>query len=203
MNSRGLPLEARSSHTQLRLCPLLSVEIMASTRIDDAIAVDGLVLATSVKNKRKCRKTWSKDWLLKRNRHSHVNLLQEFREEDADYRNYLRMDDTLYQKLLTLVSPLIQKRDTVMRTAISPHERSGACALKCKGHLNVPVQTELRTLKGFVEKTDRRWIAPLGARLERVLLSNTVHTRKNEEREQSGAGAERKCRRTFRQHRML
>lgn len=126
---RGIPqsrtaqvyLERLGAHTPSGL-PLPSVELMASTRVDDAIAVVGLVLATSVKNKRKCRKTWSKDWLLKRNRYTHVNLLQDLREE-ADYRNYLRMDETLYQELLTLVSPHIQKRDTVMRTAIAPHER--------------------------------------------------------------------------------
>lgn len=33
------------------------------------------------------------------------------------------MTETTYQKLLSLVSPLIKKKDTVIRRAISPHER--------------------------------------------------------------------------------
>ncbi|XP_045121644.1 uncharacterized protein LOC123510495 [Portunus trituberculatus] len=33
------------------------------------------------------------------------------------------MNETVYQKLLSLVSPFIKKKDTIMRRAISPHER--------------------------------------------------------------------------------
>jgi hypothetical protein len=33
------------------------------------------------------------------------------------------MDQTTFEELLTLVSPLIKRQDTVMREAISPAER--------------------------------------------------------------------------------
>jgi hypothetical protein len=33
------------------------------------------------------------------------------------------MDEETYLKLLSLVTPLIRKQDTIMREAITPHER--------------------------------------------------------------------------------
>lgn len=92
----------------------------------------------------KPKKVWSRDWLLKRGQ---VNLLRELRLESEDWRNYLRMDVNTYEKLLNLVTPGIifylylfrklnlhghhditgiRKQDTVMRLAITPHERLSA-----------------------------------------------------------------------------
>ena len=53
----------------------------------------------------------------------YLPILKELREEPLDFYNYLRMSQSVYQKLLQMVSPLIVKEDTVMRRAISPHER--------------------------------------------------------------------------------
>ena len=76
-------------------------------------------------NKRK-RSKWSKDWLLKRQELSHLNLLNELRLEPEDWFNYLRMDEETYMELLQIVTPQIKRMDTVMRKAISPHERLSA-----------------------------------------------------------------------------
>lgn len=73
------------------------------------------------KNKRK--RKWVKTWLRKRHTYTHVNLLKELQLEPDDYRNYLRMPEEVYMELLDLVTPHIQKEDTVMRQSISPHER--------------------------------------------------------------------------------
>jgi len=73
-----------------------------------------LGLALILKNKKK-REKWAKDWLLKRKTYSHVNLLNELRFEPLDFKNYLRMDEDTYRNLLSMVVPLIQKQDTVMR----------------------------------------------------------------------------------------
>ncbi|XP_047998551.1 protein ANTAGONIST OF LIKE HETEROCHROMATIN PROTEIN 1-like [Leguminivora glycinivorella] len=72
---------------------------------------------------RKRRTVWCKQWLQKRDQLSHVNLLNELKIYPEDYRNYLRMDEKTYLKLLKTVSPYIEKQDTIMRNAISPHER--------------------------------------------------------------------------------
>lgn len=82
---------------------------MVCTQGDDAVAVIGLVLATnySKKQKPKKRKTRCKDWPMKRNRFTRIDLIRELNVERADYRNYLQMNETMYQKLLSLASPPI------------------------------------------------------------------------------------------------
>ena len=61
--------------------------------------------------------------LLKRQDFSHITLLRELHDEPHDWRNYLRMDVDTYTYLLELVTPHIIRENTVMRTAITPHER--------------------------------------------------------------------------------
>ncbi|KOB71283.1 putative nuclease HARBI1 [Operophtera brumata] len=90
---------------------------------DDVIAVLGLALVLQNRKRKRDRTEWSKRWLLKRKQFSHVNLINELRFSPTDYENYLRMDEKLYLKLLSLITPLIQRQDTVMRKAISAHER--------------------------------------------------------------------------------
>lgn len=91
------------------------------------MASDEILIATAValyvKTKSKKRSRWTKDWLKKREKLSHVNLLEELRLEPRDWMNYLRMDAATYEELLCYVEPLIKKKDTVMRGAITPHER--------------------------------------------------------------------------------
>uniref|UniRef100_A0A8D8XS55 Uncharacterized protein n=2 Tax=Cacopsylla melanoneura TaxID=428564 RepID=A0A8D8XS55_9HEMI len=74
-------------------------------------------------NKRKKRKQWCKEWLQRRNKYTHINLLKELTCEPNDFHNYFRMKESVYNHLLSLVSPLITKKDTHLRAAISPHER--------------------------------------------------------------------------------
>lgn len=90
---------------------------------DDALAALGLLLVLQNKNKQYKRKEWCKEWLKKRKVYSHVNLLTEIKVVPKDWHNYLRMSEEIYLNLLSLVSPLIRRNDTVMRNAISPHER--------------------------------------------------------------------------------
>lgn len=89
---------------------------------EDALAVLGLTLCLKKKN-RKPRSVWCKKWLLRRNKYSHVNLLNELKFAPKDWHNYLRMDEETYLNLLALVTPFIKKKDTIMREAITPHER--------------------------------------------------------------------------------
>jgi len=99
---------------------------MDSSEDDDTLALIGLAIVLKykvAKSVKKKRKKWCKDWLLKRKSYSHINLLNELRFEPEDFKNYLRMDEKTYLKLLTMVTPLIVKKDTVMRESISPHER--------------------------------------------------------------------------------
>jgi hypothetical protein len=74
------------------------------------------------RNVRKSRE-WTKKWLLKRQHFSHINLLKELRFHPKDWHNFLMMSESTYLTLLSMVSPLIQKKDIAMRQAITPHER--------------------------------------------------------------------------------
>ena len=61
------------------------------------------------RNARKSRE-WTKKWLLKRQEFSHGNLLKELRFLSKDWHNFLRMNESTYLTLLSMVSPLIQKK---------------------------------------------------------------------------------------------
>ena len=69
------------------------------------------------------KRRWVKTWLLKKSKYTHINLLKELQLEPDDYRNYMQIPEEVYMELLDLISPYIQKEDTVMRQSISPHER--------------------------------------------------------------------------------
>lgn len=83
------------------------------------------IIAEEAKQKKK-HKRWSKEWFLKRGiLHNDCNLLNELQEgEDFhDYRNYLRMDKSIFDMLLRKVIPLIEKKSTQLREPISPETR--------------------------------------------------------------------------------
>lgn len=70
------------------------------------------------------KRFWVKDWLLKRDTLSHMRLVQKLRTSATDdLKNYLRMDDTCFKELLSMVKPLISKKNTKMRKAITAEER--------------------------------------------------------------------------------
>lgn len=77
--------------------------------------------------KLKKRSVWVRDWLLKRcTDGAYEKSLREFREVDNQkflFKNFLRMDEPTFNELLSKISPLIKKNDTVMRKAIPACER--------------------------------------------------------------------------------
>jgi len=84
-----------------------------------------IILAFSIPSKRITnRKRWVKEWISKRNKYCHLNLLKEIQLSDPkDYQNYFRMNIDIYNKLLSMVEPLIIKKDTNMRESIPPNQR--------------------------------------------------------------------------------
>ena len=99
---------------------------MSNQAIDLAMATVACVFALKIKNKNKnIRRMWTKEWMLKRQKFSHVYLLEELRLHPDDWRNYLRMDEDTYLKLLNMVTPILQRKDTIMRAAISVGESGG------------------------------------------------------------------------------
>lgn len=93
--------------------------------MDDDVLLLSAAVALYIKG-RKPKKRWAKQWLLNRSELSHVKLINQLRLEPSDWRNYLRMNEESFFKLLDLVKPIIKKKDTNMRQSISPEERLAA-----------------------------------------------------------------------------
>lgn len=83
-------------------------------------------IQTKIENESEQKRKWCKSWISERDKWSHKNLIERLRSEPGDFRNYMRMDETTYVELLNLVTPLLSKQDTVMRPAITPHEKLSA-----------------------------------------------------------------------------
>lgn len=82
------------------------------------------ILALATKRQVKKRRCWMKRWLRERDRYSHIVLLRDIAAtEKEDYRNYFRMDEGTYNKLLQKITLYLTREDTVMRNSISVHER--------------------------------------------------------------------------------
>ncbi|CAH1966486.1 unnamed protein product [Acanthoscelides obtectus] len=86
-----------------------------------ALAVGTIILLESEKEK---KRVWVKEWLQKREQFTHLRLLKCIQScEPLDVINYLRMDYDAFQELLMLVKPLIKKKNTLFREAVSVEER--------------------------------------------------------------------------------
>lgn len=77
------------------------------------------------KKNRKRRQFWVREWIEKRSELGFVSTLyNELKEQNQEmYKNFIRMSVEDFDYLLELVTPLIQKKDTVMRKALTPLER--------------------------------------------------------------------------------
>ena len=87
-----------------------------------------VIIAIIMKRRRRRsrkRKVWSRDWIKNRQRHgAYHHLLQELRVSDSSsYYNFLRMDVSTFEELLSVTAPAISYPDTNMREAITPGER--------------------------------------------------------------------------------
>ena len=72
---------------------------------------------------KKLRSKWAKEWPLKRNDLTHINLLKDLKLEPGVWYSYLRTDSEAYLELLLNVTPRTRKCDSVIIRAITPHER--------------------------------------------------------------------------------
>ena len=68
---------------------------------------------------------WVRPWIANRQEHGAYHALRrELEENDVGaYTNFLRMAPEQFDQLLTAVSPLIERQNTLMRESISAGER--------------------------------------------------------------------------------
>ncbi|CAH2012515.1 unnamed protein product [Acanthoscelides obtectus] len=68
------------------------------------------------------KRIWCREWLTRReSQGASTNLIRELRFEDPkEYRMMLRMTAEKFDYLLGLITPLIQRENTIMKDAIKP-----------------------------------------------------------------------------------
>lgn len=97
---------------------------MSSKDVSLAIALTAFVFDGNEKSKPKRHRIWQKKWVEKRVEEGFcAKLYKELKEDQFLYKNFLRMDIQQFNNLLCLVSPLITKKDTVMRKSITQRDR--------------------------------------------------------------------------------
>ncbi|XP_068082633.1 uncharacterized protein [Anabrus simplex] len=106
---------------------------MADAKDTRTIAAAAAVIIAVISRRRRRRKLrwynrrwWTRPWIQRRDegRELHSLLNNELRLEDSEsYKNFLRMDEAQFTKLLNLVEPRIIKMNTNMRESISASRR--------------------------------------------------------------------------------
>ena len=81
-----------------------AVYVMALSSEELLLLGTAAVILTDTKKRK--HKKWSKDWLLKRQKFSHISLLEELRLESDDWFNYLRMDHDIRFLTVSMVASL-------------------------------------------------------------------------------------------------
>jgi len=81
-------------------------------------------IMAKLRRRRRQRSCWTRSWLLRREHSISSTLVRELIAEDgAEYRGMFRMQESDFQFLLNLVSPIIAKQDTLLRESIPATER--------------------------------------------------------------------------------
>ena len=115
-----------------------------------AVIIAGALLK---KKKRKPRKWWVRIWLAARDKKSaYNNILQELQLDDAEiFRRYLRMNTVVFDELVRLVRPMIEKKCTRLRKLLSVEEKL-ACILRflATGESFASLQYQFRISKAAI-----------------------------------------------------
>ena len=93
-------------------CKLLMVRLKLLKAVIDSRKISA--------TKRRRKRIWTRRWILRRDELGYsTTLMRELAgEEPKDFRNILRMSESQFQVLLELVTPLIQRENTKMRSAL-------------------------------------------------------------------------------------
>lgn len=75
-------------------------------------------------NNAKEKRKWMKDCFKNRDEFTHETFLRELQDcKPNDFRHFFNSDGTTFEALLKMVGPLIERKNTLLRDAISPSQR--------------------------------------------------------------------------------
>ena len=85
-----------------------------------------IALIIRKRQRRRKRSIWVREWIRRRHNGAYHHLMRELERVQAmdvsSYLNFVRMNASTFETLLTKVAPLIARKDTNMRDAIPPGE---------------------------------------------------------------------------------
>lgn len=91
-----------------------------------AAAILVYILSKRIKSRNRKRRLWVRSWIKRRDiDNTAQNLIRDLRNEETDeeFRNFFHMSPQQFDILLEKVSPIISKKDTNFRKAISAETR--------------------------------------------------------------------------------
>lgn len=94
---------------------------MAITRKSAAAVILAAILIQKSKKRRNQKRLWVKEWIRRREiENSAQNLIRDLRNEgDNTFKQFFRISPEQFNLLLEMIRPIVSKRDTNMRKAIS------------------------------------------------------------------------------------
>lgn len=94
---------------------------MAITRKSAAAVILAAILIQKSKKRRNQKRLWVKEWIRRREiENSAQNLIRDLRNEgDNTFKQFFRISPEQFNLFLEMIRPIVSKRDTNMRKAIS------------------------------------------------------------------------------------
>lgn len=87
-------------------------------------AIIVMILANRFKNQNRKRRLWVRQWIQRRQLENSIEkLIADLKEDGNAFKDYFRMSPEKFDFLLDKVRPIIAKKDTHFRKAISPASR--------------------------------------------------------------------------------
>ena len=144
--------------------------------VDEILETISLSIATAVvarkrRKKRRRRSVWIKSWIATRETQGAFHcLLKDLESDPEHFLNYLRLDLAIFEQLVEKLNPILKKKDTCMRNAITPSEQL-AVTLRflATGESYTSLQYQFRINKGTLSL-----IIPKVCKSLSVVLSDVI-----------------------------
>lgn len=85
------------------------------------VAIGVAISSTVTRKRRKKRSLWAEEIYRQRKTFTPLKMIKVL--SSKHFRTYLRMNEECFSQLLSMVRPLIEKQDTILREAVSAEER--------------------------------------------------------------------------------
>ena len=117
-----------------------------------SLSIAAVLVARRRKKKRRGRAVWIKSWIATRETQGAFHcLLKDLTSDPEHFLNYQRLDLATFEQLVEKLNPILKKKDTCMRDAITPSAQL-AVTLRflATGESYTSLQYQFRINKGIL-----------------------------------------------------